>query len=224
MIIPEWMGAAVLGALIAALGYVSKLVIEGWTSWRRTRAARRARLLELSSILQGSLAAFLIQRKHADRLALMLRANHPDHEADRRGFERFFSQLYEQFTPEEKELHDIIRGITQYSLRPLNLATSEWLRKDDYFRTARGAQGTRGRLAGELNKLDSHLLLWHAKYEAWIPDNPRHALVYMADEEEHGVVFPRGIEKLVDEVLWGARQERSANQRSEPAAVESTRR
>ena len=36
-------------------------------------------------------------------------------------------------------------------------------------------------------------MLWHAKYEAWIPNHPEHALVYMADEKHHGLGFPGAI-------------------------------
>jgi hypothetical protein len=111
------------------------------------------------------------------------------------------SSLFDQFTPEETELHAIVRSITEHALRPLNQQMSNWLANDIDFRTARGAEGKRGQLANKLNLLDSHLLLWHAKYEAWIPANRSHALVYMADEEQHGVGFPRGIERLVDDVI-----------------------
>jgi hypothetical protein len=44
-------------------------------------------------------------------------------------------------------------------------------------------------------------LLLVFKYETWIPRNPKHALVYMADEQQHGLGFPDGIDQLVDEVL-----------------------
>jgi len=49
--------------------------------------------------------------------------------------------------------------------------------------------------------LQAHLLLWLAKYEIWIPASPEHALVYLADEKEHGVGFPRGLDELVDATL-----------------------
>lgn len=52
-----------------------------------------------------------------------------------------------------------------------------------------------------LNQLDAHLLLWLAKYEGWIPNRPDHALVYLADEEEHGLGFPNGIEETLAAVL-----------------------
>jgi hypothetical protein len=35
---PEWLGAALIGAVIAALGYASKLLIDAWTAWRHARS------------------------------------------------------------------------------------------------------------------------------------------------------------------------------------------
>ena len=57
------------------------------------------------------------------------------------------------------------------------------------------------KLGQQLNTLDAHLLLWLAKYETWIPEHPDNALVYLADEEQHGVPFPHGIEDTVGDVL-----------------------
>jgi hypothetical protein len=57
------------------------------------------------------------------------------------------------------------------------------------------------RFASELRTLESHLRLWEAKYQEWIPEHPEHALVYLADEEAHGIGFPKNIDTLVDELL-----------------------
>lgn len=141
---PEWLGAALIGAVIAALGYVSKLLIEAWAGWRNARAARLARLLKMSSLLHASYTAYRIQREHVGRLKKMLLSKRPDYKADRPGFERLFSELLTQFTPEEKELHGIIRSITEHTLRPLNQEMSEWLRNDLDFRTARRSRKERG--------------------------------------------------------------------------------
>ena len=137
---PEWVGTALIGAVIAALGYVSKLFVDSWISWRQARAARLSQLLKMSSLLHASYAAFRIQKGHAQRLRDMVHDNHPDHRASRPGFERLFSTLFDQFTPEETELHAIVRSITEHALRPLNQQMSNWLANDIDFRTARGAE------------------------------------------------------------------------------------
>jgi len=72
----------------------------------------------------------------------------------------------------------------------------KWIQDDSYFKAQNG-EGPLGKLAGELAKLELHLILWLAKYEAWIPEFKAHALVYLADEKKHGVGFPSGIDELI---------------------------
>jgi hypothetical protein len=131
----------------------------------------------------------------------MIMENHPDEERSAQGYEDLLSTMYDKFTPEEKELHSMIRGITVYALKPINEAVSEWLDSDVDFRVQKRARGQRGELAEKLNTLAGHLLLWRAKYEIWIPNCPAHALVYLADEKAHGLGFPTGVEKLINHVI-----------------------
>ncbi len=201
MQVPEWLGAAVIGAVVAALGYVGKLIVESWLGIREAQNARRARLVELRSLLRAAWVSFAVQNNHAKRLLSMVREKHSDLIGTEEGFERTFSKAYRVFTPDEKELHAIIRSITIYSLRPTNLSLSNWLKSDTYFKAQKPSQGILGELAEELAALEAHLILWHAKYETWIPDNPEHALVYLADEEEHGIKFPSGIDEVVSKAL-----------------------
>ncbi len=199
--VPGWLGTAMAGAVVAALGYVAKLAVDGWSAWRRLRAERLGRLLELASLLHASSEGFFYQRRLVDRLEESLRGNHPEIAPDRSGFERHFAQAFDSFTPDEVELHGLIRSMTEHSLRPTNQAMSVWLQSDLTCRTARAATGTRGELAAKLNQLDTHLRLWHAKYEAWIPEDPQHALVYLADEENHGIGFPPRLDETVEKLL-----------------------
>lgn len=200
MQVPEWLGAALVGAVIAAIGYVGKLIIESWRSFREEQDARRARLVELQSLLGAARVSFAIQNSHAKRLASTVRKNHADQVKGEKGYERIFSIAHDEFTTEERELHAIIRSITMYSLRPTNQSLLEWLKKDTYFKAQKPNQEL-GELAKQLATLEAHLILWHAKYEAWIPESPNHALVYLADEEKHGISFPRGIDEVVAEAL-----------------------
>jgi len=199
---PEWIGAAVIGAVIAALGYVGKLILEWWAKVHEARNVRRARLIELESLLRATRVSFVIQNTHANRLTSMIKENHPNSIQLEEGYERIFSKAYDKFTPEERELHGIIRSITVNSLRPANRSLLEWLKNDTYFRAQRQRIKTiLGKLAKQLADLEAHLILWHAKYETWIPNTPEHSLVYLADEEAHGIGFPAGIDNLVQEVL-----------------------
>lgn len=201
MQVPEWLGAAVIGAVVAALGYVGKLIIESWQAIREAQNTRRARLVELQSLLRAAWVSFAVQNNHAQRLLSTVREKHPNLRITEEGYERAFSNAYRVFTPDEKELHAIIRSITIHSLRPTNLSLSNWLKSDTYFKAQKPSQAILGELAEKLGALEAHLILWHAKYETWIPDTPEHALVYLADEEEHGIGFPTGIDEVVRKAL-----------------------
>jgi hypothetical protein len=50
-------------------------------------------------------------------------------------------------------------------------------------------------LAENVFDLEIILLLWHAKHESWILDEPKHALVYMDDEKAHGLGFSKDRKK-----------------------------
>lgn len=89
---------------------------------------------------------------------------------------------------EEKQPHSLIRAITVHTFRPLNQSLLEWLRADCFFRAAPPSHRHWGRRALFLADLEAHLVVWFAKYEAWIPNQPEHAVVFLADEEKHGVV------------------------------------
>lgn len=77
----------------------------------------------------------------------------------------------------------------------------DWLRSDEHFRGLSSSDHRYGELAVYLPRLEVHLLLWRAKYEQWIPTSPDHCLVYLADEESHGVGFPHGGTALVAALL-----------------------
>ena len=201
MQVPEWLGAAIIGMVVAALGYVGKLIIESWLGIREAQNTRRARLVELQSLLRAAWVSYLVQNNHAKRLLSMVRENHPDLIGTEEGYERIFSKTHKVFTPDEEELHTIIRSITVHSLSPTNLSLSKWLNSDTYFKAQKPSKTIPGELAEKLATLETHLILWHAKYETWIPDTPEHALVYLVDEEDHGIGFPSGIDEVVRKVL-----------------------
>jgi hypothetical protein len=85
---------------------------------------------------------------------------------------------------------------------------SQWLQADTEFKLARARlrflpwrRQSYLDLATQLTALEPHLLMWLAKYEIWIPDRWEHALVYLNDEEKHGVPFPEGIERTIHRAL-----------------------
>jgi hypothetical protein len=197
------------GAVVAALGYVGKLAIETWREWRKAEAQTLAQLVRLQALLRAGRTAFVVQRELAGRLAAQVRKNHANDLPETVGLERLFSQMRATFTPDERELHEVIRAYSEQAIYPLNEALAEWLQGDVRYRIVTRRTSEREiRLAELLNVLDAHLLLWRAKYQRWIPDQPDHALVYLDDEESHGLGFPQGLDVAVEAVLAERRRRR----------------
>jgi len=200
--LPEWFGAAILGAVIAALGYVGKIVYEWIDEIQDRKAQRRARLAGLISMLRAEHATYRVQSYNRDRLKELILQRDPKLEdVAQSGFESLFSAAYGDMSNEEKELHTIVRSYTINSIRPLNLAAVEWLKNDNYFKIPRKGHGLRGEVGRMLAQLDAHLLMWEAKYQIWIPDRQDHSLVYLDDEKKHGIPFPAGIENKLEQLL-----------------------
>jgi hypothetical protein len=199
--VPDWLGGAVIGAVLAAFGYVAKLSVEEWRLIHMARAARLASLGELASLLRAGWVSYSIQNDHAKRLMKMIKHRVGDAHVSGDGYEETMAGSFGAFTPEERELHGIIRGITVHSLRPINRDLLDWLKKDTTFKGASSRQGLKRELARTLTEFEAHLFLWHAKYETWIPDHPEHALVYLADEQRHGLGFPKGLDQRGESAL-----------------------
>lgn len=205
--IPGWLGTGVLTAALAALGYTTKAIMGSLSRWyegrRDTRADRLTRLLELKHLLRTGKYSFRIQAEKRDRLHddLTRQDSNISREVieDAEGFEEIFSLAYDHLTPEQRDRHGVIRSITTDALYPINQALLEWLRKDTFFK-AQWHHKDLGDLAKNLGELEVHLILWFAKYNMWMGD-PKHALVYLADEKDHGVGFPQKLEQDVDKAL-----------------------
>src|SRR5258706_2555621 len=133
-----------LGAVIAAFGYVGKLLVESIQAWQRGRALRLAALFRLQALLNASRTAFLVQRGLAGRLAAQL-DDGPTQPAVE-GLERLFASRFAGFNEGESDLHMIIRAYSEHALRPINRSIRDWLQNDADYRTSRAA-GPEGNLA-----------------------------------------------------------------------------
>jgi hypothetical protein len=198
---PEtWLSPAILGGVIAAMGYVGKLAIDLVTHAIDAHRKRRARLAELLALLRAGRASFRAQCKLRDDLSNLI-GRSPAHEQEGEGDEDLFSSAYPTMTEKERELHALIRAFTVSAFRPLNQSLLDWLKADTYYRAMSPSHRRYGNLASFLAQLEAHLVMWFAKYEAWIPDHPEHALVFLADEHKHGIRFPENGTDLVAEAL-----------------------
>ncbi len=218
----EWIRTLLVAAVSAVAAY-------GWKSWiesrerkRKERATTISRLQELRSLLDTSGYLFSMQQVQVKRLMELLRKNHPAEYCKGNGYDERITHCFKHLDDEEKSLHGIIRAYTEYSMRRVNEALQRWLEADTLFKTGQVRSSRRQALADRLRELEMHLLLWHAKFEYWLPVNPAHALVYMEDEKAHGLGFPNdrvierdgkkervdGIETEVKRVLVELEQQR----------------
>jgi hypothetical protein len=189
--------AGFFGAVFAAIGYVSKLVIEWIKGLTDEHRRRRSQLVQLQSLLRAGFYTYDTQIGHREKLTKMIeQRTGKELSSEGDGYDQFFADSFQSFVASEKELHDIIRAFTIHAMRPVNLSLLQWLRADSYFK-AQSGDTSLGKLAGELARLEIHLILWLAKYEVWIPEFKAHALVYLVDEKGHGVGFPVGIDELI---------------------------
>lgn len=193
---PVWFAPAILAGGLAALSYVLRMVVEAWRTRNAETARRAGKLVELASLLAASKAVFKTQRAQADRLAKLIAERQPALVRGD-GLERLFTRAFDTMTNEERELHTIIRASSEHALRELNASIIKWLRDDIVFKVGFRDSDSWPLLATKLNQLEAHLITWLAKYEAWIPGHPEHALVYVADEQQHGVGFPTDLDVLV---------------------------
>ena len=158
-------------------------------------------LTELLALLRAGDVAFDVQSALRDRLYTALVARRPELAKPGVGYDEIFADAYSGMPPGERILHVLIRAYTVHTIKAINDDLIGWLRADTYFRALSPARRRLGSIALFLAQLEAHLLLWHAKYEAWIPAHEEHCLVYLADEQQHGLGFPPNGSTLVSRAL-----------------------
>ncbi len=197
-----WAQKAVLAACIALLGYIGKGIVVWCGQVRRAERKRRSRLVELLAIIRAGDTAWKVQCEKRDELNALIAARVPALVKANPSFDRQFALAFPDMAPAEHELHEVVRAYTVHAFRPLNKALLKWLSIDTEFRVGKSSRDPKHpSLAQYLAELEAHLLLWQAKFTAWIPAHPEHALVYLNDEEKHGTPFPEGGAALVANAL-----------------------
>ena len=198
--IPDWLGAGVVTVAIATAAYIFNAAAS-WIAARRERNQKLdAALVQLNALLKATAVTFTVQRENVYVLCTALKKRKGLMPTEKSGYEEFLANAYKSMLANERERHGIIRAMTMDMMRPLNMALLDWIKADTFFKSQSG-RGDLGDLARELAALELHLLMWNAKYEAWIPDHPNHALVYLQDEAKHGIGFPQKISAALAKLL-----------------------
>ena len=198
--IPDWLSAAIIGAVFATIAFFTKELIERRKINIAILAENISNLKSLLRLLKTQHRVFSIQCKRRDEIISHLTVQFPEDVQKYNGFEEKLTNLYDKMDPIDRENHLVVRGYTKGSLFPLNKKIQKLTRKINV-NLLNAHSVEKENLKIYLENLDLHLNLWLAKYDEWIPDNPKHSLVYLADEKEHGIGFPTGIEDEIGKII-----------------------
>ena len=201
----SWIMDSIKTGAPALVGFLVKYLWDYYNSRKQLKQERIRKLEDLKSMLEESKNLFVMQNKLLRRLSNeVCERIKCDATYNTNGYEHFLTQNYDNMTDVERDTHSVIRGTTMNSINIVNQELEKWIQADREFKI-NSVKNLRvisfgGQFAKQLNQLELHLNLWRDKYNVWMK-NEKHCVVYLDDEERHGVGFPTGIEDMVDEAL-----------------------
>ncbi|MBW8014838.1 MAG: hypothetical protein FVQ82_01505 [Planctomycetes bacterium] len=195
---PDWFGRYALATLAAVGGFLGKTIVDLVRSARGKKQHYHAELVQLQNLLNESWEIFATQNRLAQRLLGRLRNRNLGDTDGMIGYEKIFSKAFDSFTEEEKDLHEVIRGITKTSMFRVNQQMKEWCKRNNALKAGRLSISNIDDVSTKIKQMEHHLDLWLSKYHVWIEGHENHALVYMDDEHKHGIGFPKGINEIID--------------------------
>jgi hypothetical protein len=196
----HWLRDAIVVAISGVAGFFGKVLYDQFQAKRKAKRDSKSEMQKLSVLLKESGSLFRDQNYKARRLLQQLESRLGDQVPVGLGFDEAFYRLYSQLEPDERELHSLIRSTTINSLRRVNSAMDEWLRRNFDFRRSDVSHPDGKRLAEELSALELHLNQWHDKFDAHMKDEKR-CLVYLDDEKKQGAGFPQDLEIVLSRAL-----------------------
>ncbi len=197
--------AILVGFISATLGYCLRLLIDALKGKREQQKKLVKNLQSLYVKLMDAKEMFDLQKDKRDKLKKMLAENHQEEvkrgiAKDYVGYNDLFKKLYPIFTEREKELHLLIRGVSE-SMRKINEEIRDWLGKDYLLRIQESKMDGMKELEEMLGTLRKHLNGWFAIYKGMFLNDNRYSLIYTADEWEHATGFPIGIERKLENII-----------------------
>lgn len=193
----------VIGAIIGFFLKEIYKLLKNRYSWRKDLVNKLRHLL---TNLDESKSIFLNQVYKRNRLYGMLRKNHPNDITNGKGkgykgYNDLFKKLYLIFTDEEKELHSLIRSTSRNSMRRVNREIQDWLKEGHLLKIEAFDIEEMKAFLDRLPQLRDHLNDWFDIYEGIFLKDDKYSLIYTADEKEHGVGFPTGIEDTLRKAI-----------------------
>ena len=200
MAMSSWISEAIGTGLASIFGFFAKYGWDYFQAKKQVQKDRIKRLETLKGMLVESGNLFVMQNKLLNRLVSTMTERLKLDSPDSIGFQSFICDHYEQMDEHERDMHSVIRGTTMNSMKIVNTEMLKWLKEDNEFKinSVKYIREKFGEgVADQLNQLELHLNLWHDKYAVWM-ESEKHCVVYLDDDEKHGVGFPTGIENVID--------------------------
>lgn len=194
-----------VGLISTILGYCLKLLIDTLKNKRMQLKKLLKNLRSLYIKLVDAKEMFNLQIDKRNKLAVMVMKNHHEEveigiAKDYVGYNDLFKKLYPIFTEREKELHLLIRGLSE-SLRNINEEIRDWLGKEYLLRIQEIKTEEMKEFEKMLENLRKHLNGWFAIYKGMFLNDKRNSLIYTADEWEHATGFPTGIDEKLEKII-----------------------
>lgn len=196
----SWISEMLGTGIASILGFFAKYGWDYFQSKRRIQQDRIKKLETLKGLLVESGNLFVMQNRLLKRLVSTMSDRLKIQSPDSIGYQSFICEHYEKMDEHERDMHSVIRGTTMNSMKIVNAEMLKWLKEDNEFKinSVKHIRDKFGEgVSDQLNQLELHLNLWHDKYAVWM-ESEKHCVVYLDDDEKHGVGFPNGIENVLD--------------------------
>jgi hypothetical protein len=198
---PDWLPEALFTAVGGVLGFFGK----SWIESRRAKIAARMdalrQLKEFAALLEESYSVFQSQIYLAKQLLASVRANHPGETADVRGYDDTFRAAFDVLTPQEAEIHALVRGMTMHPMLRLNETLKAWIDRNGSVVRELPQTAAQAQLEQEIAKLAKHLNEWFSKYHALLPTDKKRSVIFLADEKQQGTRFPQDLTPALKTVI-----------------------
>jgi hypothetical protein len=190
-----------LSAAFAVIGYFGKDIYEHLKAKRAARAEAIAQLEDFQNLLEQSTSTYRSQNYLAQRLSSLLHTEYGYETTLGVGYDDLFYRMYDSLDAEQRELFDLIRGMTENSMHNLNAQLLSWSSERSGYSLIGTVSHAVAEFDPQLDTLRMHLNQWFDKYKSVFQHDERRSLVYLGDEKRHGVSFPMRLRGALDALL-----------------------